>query len=314
MLLERKRNRLSENAIGSSVLSVLEPKIMLAADIPDFVTSTGFGSRDVGVYSVNNNAWGLTAFIEENEEKPANKISKGNKNGGKTAFKSSDLKKLSSTVKTAGTYSDGLKTARFTINNNGLSTTSNRPLGFPAVYRGKVDSRTNVAAYNFTGVSQDKLKSAKFVLKYKNDKSKGGVHNVAIDVWLGGNTNQPAEYLMVQSFNTNAQKGKKTGTGQPAGSRKGTTTIDGIKYDIWHGKNHQKKNVTTYVAQSAKSTLTGDLKDFIKHAEKAKYISKKNPVNAVFGGAEVWSGADGLNIEFGVDFKRNTTPPKKSRK
>jgi hypothetical protein len=208
---------------------------------------------------------------------------------------------------------DDIAGATFTITNDGLSTTDNRPLGFPAVYTGRVSARDFNQAWKFTGVKQSQLQSAKFRLG-SNATSKSGDFNVSMDVWLGGDTNSPNEYLMVHAYNSRARTkadGTGTGVGQPAGKVvQRNVKIDGTTYNIWRGKNHQGKYVTSYVAKTSTNKVTGNLANFLKDARSRKYVSSSNDLNAVFGGSEVWSGADGLNIDFGIDIKRKPAQKK----
>lgn len=325
MLLIKRKNQLNETTFGSSQCNSLEPKVMLAGSATDKPENsktatpkpypvTEFQNRDVGEFSINANPWGVIEFQKEGKEGfTVAKGQKGSKNDPVKKF--SALAFFDSTFVKLEKYGPDIVGGKVQVVNDGLKSTDNRPLGFPAVYIGKVNDRADTSAWNFEGVSQKNLKSAEFRLSAENlktnkDKDK---FNVTMDVWLGGNTVEPDEYLMVQAHNTSShaggKKGTGTGVGQPAGKLIAEgVKVGGVKYAVWHGKNHQDKPVTTYVAERGLASkgvdmISGDLVDFIDDAKKRNYVDQSNDLNAVFGGSEVWSGADGLVVDFGITIK-----------
>lgn len=293
-MLVLERNRLS-GSNGTAAMSTLEPKLMLASSTQDL---NKYETRNVGDFTVQANVWGVEEFIKEKK--------KGFPNNNATRDR------FTAEVQTSSTNSDGIKGAKFTIKNDGLKTTDARPLAYPSVFIGESFGRKDTNAYDFKGLKQSEIGSAKFRLG-SNATSKSGEFNVSMDVWLGGSDTEPNEYLMVMPYNSRALKKNNNGTGQPAGSIvEKDVKIDGTTYDIWRGKNHQNKNVTSYVATKGSNKITGDLNSFIKDANERKCVSGSNDLKAVYGGAEVWSGANGLNVDFGIDIKKKTTPKKKA--
>jgi hypothetical protein len=126
-----------------------------------------------------------------------------------------------------------------------------------------------------------------------------GIYNAAYDVWFSTssagdpNSGPSGGYLMVWLYRPNGRQpvGGLVSAGQTIAGADGT-------WDIYTGNNNGKP-VISYVRQQNITSLTFDLKNFINHAV-SNYPSSLSSawyLTNVFGGFEIWSGGEGLQVQ-----------------
>jgi hypothetical protein len=123
----------------------------------------------------------------------------------------------------------------------------------------------------------------------------GGEYNAAYDVWFstssGGEpqaSSPSGGFLMVWLH--------KPTMNQPIGTMMSSTTIGGVNWNIWEGKNmSNQKPCITYQAQTPINSLSFNLGDFIRDAvDTQKFLDNSWYLTNVFAGYEIWSGGIGL--------------------
>jgi hypothetical protein len=86
---------------------------------------------------------------------------------------------------------------------------------------------------------------------------------------------------------------------QPIGSSMRTANIGGKAFNVWVGPRGSGANpnapVVSYVAQTPFTTWSFDLKPFIVDAA-SNGIQSSWYLTDVFGGAEIWTGADSMGF------------------
>src|SRR6185436_10587870 len=81
----------------------------------------------------------------------------------------------------------------------------------------------------------------------------------------------------------------------PIGAMNRTAMIGGRMWNVWVGAVGAKP-VVTYVAAATITSVTLDLKPFLSDAA-ASGVPSSWYVTDVFGGFEIWTGADSLGLE-----------------
>jgi hypothetical protein len=175
------------------------------------------------------------------------------------------------------------------------------PMGFPSLFIGQY------AGHGTQGSNLPKAVSALTTVPtvYQTNNASIGTsgHNAAYDVWftqndqpLGAGQSNPGAggaYLMVWMFKpTDRQpRGSNAHPGQVVPGVSGT-------WDVWVDTVGQPPCIS-YVSTTPLDGLTFDLNDFIKHAVGKNYgvVTSSMYLNIVFGGFEIWSGADGLQLQ-----------------
>jgi len=190
----------------------------------------------------------------------------------------------------------------FTVHNpqNASVPPSNgNPMGFPSIFIGQY------AGHGTQGSNLPKQVSALTSVPtiYKTNNSSIGTsnHNATYDVWftqngipLSPNQSNPGAggaYLMVWMFKpTDRQpRGRETG-------HKGQT-VAGVSgpWNVWIDTTSPL--CISYVSTTPIDGLQFDLNDFIKDAVVKQYgITNSMYLSIVFGGFEIWGGADGIQL------------------
>jgi Glycosyl hydrolase family 12 len=197
----------------------------------------------------------------------------------------------------------------FTVHNpTGAAVMSgdNNPMGFPSIF---------VGAYGGTSTTGSNLPKAVSALTsvptiYQTNNSTLGTrnHNATYDVWFTANgtplTTQVSPgmggaYLMVWMFKPTDRQPRGS-----VGSRQNQTIagVDG-KWDVWVDTTNPP--CVSYVSSTPIDGLAFDLNDFIQDAVTKSYgVTSAMYLSLVFGGFEIWGGADGLQLtKFCVNVK-----------
>ncbi len=120
-------------------------------------------------------------------------------------------------------------------------------------------------------------------------------YNVSYDVWFNtspGATNA-GKFLMVWL--------RDPPSFQPGGATPiGSAVIGSQLWQVWHGPNHENKDVTSYVAPSDRAegqAYKFNLKDFMDDAVERGYLNPSTDhLISIFGGMEIWGGAQSASI------------------
>lgn len=205
----------------------------------------------------------------------------------------------------------------------------NIPISFPSIFVGRngdqgVNGTFTTSLDDGLPVAISNITSIATTLRHNGGAGPGGEYNVTYDIWFA-NTAPPGTYddasaafLMVWLY--------KPAGKNPIGLTPFATnvTVAGApgSWDIWvgrRGENGAEDNlnddapVISYVARATVNDFSANLKAFMDDA-----VARSGPglngftftnnlvLTDVFGGAEIWSGAQGLSVdEFTVNVQRN---------
>lgn len=194
----------------------------------------------------------------------------------------------------------------FTVHNAqdaSVPLTDGRPLGFPSLFIGSYTGHTSQGSNLPKQVSA--LTSVSTVYRTNNSSIGRSNHNATYDVWFTQNgTPLPASgpgasspgmggaYLMVWMF--------KPTDRQPRGADTGHTnlTVNGVPgtWNVWID-NSTNPPCISYVSATPLDGLAFDLNSFIQDAATNQYgVTASMYLSIVFGGFEIWGGADGLAL------------------
>jgi hypothetical protein len=216
----------------------------------------------------------------------------------------------------------------FTVSQQSNGSFGNIPISFPSIFIGRNGDQG--VGGTFTTSEDDRLPvaisgitSIPTTLRHNGGAGPGGEYNVTYDIWFantapaGTYDDAAAAFLMVWLY-------------KPAGKNPigltpfvSNVTVPGApgNWDIWvgrRGENGAEDNlndnapVISYVARATVNDFSANLKAFMDDA-----VARSGPglngftfannlvLTDVFGGAEIWSGAQGLSVdEFTVDVQR----------
>jgi Glycosyl hydrolase family 12 len=190
----------------------------------------------------------------------------------------------------------------FTVHNpQGASVpeSNGAPMGFPSIFIGQYAGNSTIGSNLPKQVST--LTSVPTIYKTNNSSIGTSNHNATYDVWftengtpLSASQSNPGAggaYLMVWMF--------KPTDRQPRGNDNGRLgqTITGVSgtWDVWVDTTNPP--CVSYVSATPIDGLEFDLNDFIKDAvAKAYGLTSSMYLSIVFGGFEIWGGADGLQL------------------
>lgn len=118
----------------------------------------------------------------------------------------------------------------------------------------------------------------------------GAVYDAAYDIWLDpapkkDGVNQTEIMIWLN----------KVGSIQPIGAQTGTATIAGTTWNVWKG-NNGGNDVISYVAPSALTGLSFDVKDFVNAAISEGLATPDWYLTSVQAGFEPWENGAGLAV------------------
>jgi hypothetical protein len=164
--------------------------------------------------------------------------------------------------------------------------TDGPPAAYPSIFRGCHWGRCTTGSGLPVQVS--KLGSASS--SWSTSASSSGVYDTAYDVWFNTSpttSGQPDGAELMIWLNSR-------GPVQPAGSKVGTTTIDGATWQVWTTRM-SGWNYVAYVREQPTSAVSGlDIKAFTQDAVNRGSIDPSWYLIDVEGGFEIWQGGQGL--------------------
>lgn len=190
----------------------------------------------------------------------------------------------------------------FTVHNpQGASVPASNgaPLGFPSLFIGQYAGNATIAS------NLPKLVSALTTVPtiYKTNNSSIGTsnHNAAYDVWftqsgtaLSASQSNPGAggaYLMVWMFKPTDRQPRGTDSGHTGQAVSGVSGV----WDVWVDRTDPP--CVSYVSSTPMDGLEFDLNAFIQDAVAKNYgVTSSMYLSIVFGGFEIWGGADGLQL------------------
>ena len=116
----------------------------------------------------------------------------------------------------------------------------------------------------------------------------GLVADVAYDMFLSSTTDGDAEYEIMVWLAALGGAGPISSTGKAIAS----TTIGGISWELWSGKNGNMQ-VYSFVASSSTQTFSGDLIDFFAYLEQSQGLQSSLYLTDVQAGTEPFTGTNG---------------------
>lgn len=190
----------------------------------------------------------------------------------------------------------------FRISGSALGRNGDAPEGFPTMFIGKYQGRATECSDLPMRVSD--IQQIPTVFQSNVTNVGNSDLNATYDVWFTSssatlpdtqdNPGSGGAYLMVWMH--------KPSNRQPVGSQSGTANLAGHTWDVWYGQGYNAP-VVSYVSSSPINGLTFDLNEFIQNAvQNGRGVNGNQYLSVVFGGFEVWSGGDGLELsQFCVD-------------
>jgi cellulose 1,4-beta-cellobiosidase len=190
--------------------------------------------------------------------------------------------------------------ADFTVVNSSISnSTSGAPGGYPSIYKGcHWGSCTQNSGLP---IPVSSMHSGVVTSDWSTSQPGNGAYDVAYDIWYNQSpttSGQPNGAELMIWINHN-------GPPQPFGSKVGTTTVDGVGYDVWYG--NQGWNTISYVRQSGTSSVSAlDIDDVTADAVSRGYIQQSWYLIDVEAGTELWQGGTGFATNsFAVNLNAN---------
>jgi cellulose 1,4-beta-cellobiosidase len=183
----------------------------------------------------------------------------------------------------------------------------NAPAGFPTMFIGDYQGRTNTCSNLPMRVSD--IQEIPTVFDTNATSLDTSNFNAAYDVWFTSsssplpssqdNPGSGGAYLMVWLY----KPSNRQPVGSPQGGARSVAGVPG-SWTPWYGQGYAAP-VVSYVSSSPMSDLTFDLNDFIEDAV-ANNLGVRNDhyLSIVFAGFEVWGGGNGAEVErFCVDVR-----------
>lgn len=116
------------------------------------------------------------------------------------------------------------------------------------------------------------------------------VADVAYDLFLSSSADGDAAYEIMVWLAALGGAGPISSTGKPIAS----TTIGGVSWELWSGKNGNMQ-VYSFVAPSSTRSFSGDLMEFFQYLEQNQGLESRLYLTDVQAGTEPFSGS---NAEF----------------
>ncbi|MGA5701455.1 GH12 family glycosyl hydrolase domain-containing protein [Peterkaempfera bronchialis] len=169
---------------------------------------------------------------------------------------------------------------------DGSVATNGAPKSYPSIYNGchygNCSPGTNLPA------QVSSISSAPSSISYTYVS--GATYDAAYDIWLdptAKKTGVNQTEIMIW-FN-------RVGSIQPIGSSVGSASVGGRTWDVWTGSNGSN-NVISFVAPSAISSWSFDVKDFIAETVRRGMAQNSWYLTSVQAGFEPWQNGAGLKI------------------
>lgn len=167
----------------------------------------------------------------------------------------------------------------------GSAPTNGAPLSYPSVFLGC--HYTNCSPGSTLPMQVSRIRSATSSINYRYT---GGTYNASYDIWLDPTpkTNGVNQMEIMIWFN-------RQGSIQPIGSVVGNANVGGRTWQVWRGSNGAN-NVISYVAPSAITSWSFNVRDFINDIIARGAITSSWYLTSIQAGFEPWNGGVGLAV------------------
>jgi chitodextrinase len=125
---------------------------------------------------------------------------------------------------------------------------------------------------------------------WSTEQPASGAYDVAYDIWFNSTpttTGQPDGTEVMIWINSR-------GGVQPFGSQTGTSSVDGLNWNVWTGQQTSWKIISYVLNPGATSVTNLDLKALFQDAVARGSINPSNYLLDVEAGYEIWQGGQGL--------------------
>ncbi len=169
---------------------------------------------------------------------------------------------------------------------DGVGNLSGAPASYPSIFLGCHNGNCSTGMPVPKQVSA--ITSATSSINYTYVSS--GTWDAAYDIWMNPTpaTNGVMQTEIMIWFN-------HTGSISPVGSAGGSATVGGKSWTVWTGNNGQN-NVVSYVSNSAISSWSFSVLDFLKDTINRGYATTAWYLTSIQAGFEPWVGGVGLGI------------------
>ncbi len=199
--------------------------------------------------------------------------------------------------------------ADFRVANSSISNATNgAPGGYPSIYSGCHWGSCTRGGLAANPVNVSKLfHPGSVTTSWSTTQPGGSAYDVAYDIWFNQaptTTDQPNGAEMMIWLNHH-------GPVQPFGSRVGTATIRGVRYQVWEGQQSWGNVISYVMARPTTSVSNLDVGAVAADAVSRGYIQKSWYLIDVEAGFEIWRGGAGLATNsFSVNVKRGIGSPR----
>ncbi len=171
---------------------------------------------------------------------------------------------------------------------DGSAPTNGAPKSYPSMFNGCHYSNCSPGTRLPARISS--INSAQSSIAY-NYGAGNAVYNASYDIWLDPTpkTNGVNQTEIMIWFN-------RVGPIQPIGSQVGTANVGGRSWEVWTGSNGSN-NVISFVAPSAISSWSFDVKDFIDETVSRGMAGNDWYLTSIQAGFEPWVGGAGLGVD-----------------
>jgi Glycosyl hydrolase family 12 len=168
----------------------------------------------------------------------------------------------------------------------GSAPTNGAPVSYPSAFLGCHYS--NCSPGSTLPMQVSRIRNATSSISYQYT---GGTYNASYDIWLDPTpkTNGVNQMEIMIWFN-------RQGPIQPIGSPVGNATIGGRNWEVWRGSNGAN-NVISYVAPSAITSWSFNVRDFINDVRNRGAITDAWYLTSIQAGFEPWNGGVGLAVD-----------------
>ncbi len=199
--------------------------------------------------------------------------------------------------------------ADFTVAKSSISNaTDGAPGGYPSIYAGCHWGSCTRGGLAANPVNVSKLvHPGSVTTSWSTTQPGGSAYDVAYDIWFNqapATTDQPNGAELMIWLNHH-------GPVQPFGSRVGTATIRGVRYQVWEGQQSWGNVISYTMARPTTSVSNLDVGAVAADAVSRGAIQKSWYLIDVEAGFEIWRGGAGLATNsFSVNVKRGIGRPR----
>ena len=199
--------------------------------------------------------------------------------------------------------------ADFTVAKSSISNaTDGAPGGYPSIYAGCHWGSCTRGGLAANPVNVSKLvHPGSVTTSWSTTQPAGSAYDVAYDIWFNqapATNDQPNGAELMIWLNHH-------GPVQPFGSRVGTATIRGVRYQVWEGQQSWGNVISYTMARPTTSVSNLDVGAVAADAVRRGAIQKSWYLIDVEAGFEIWRGGAGLATNsFSVNVKRGIGRPR----